>query len=260
MPRFPTLFVSHGAPTLILEPDATGPALAALASQIPRPSAVLLVSAHWDTESPQASLADAPETIHDFHGFPQPLYEISYPAPGAPALARRAQTLLSAAGLACALSPQRGLDHGAWVPLAFMYPNADIPVTQLSIQSELGARHHFEVGQALAALREESILIVASGAATHNLREFRGHARNAPALPWATSFAGWLADRLQNKETENLLDYRRAAPEGVRNHPTEDHIAPLFVAFGAGGSAARVERIHSGFTYGILSMDHYRFD
>src|SRR5512132_4395224 len=168
--RLPTLFLSHGAPTLAVEQTDQTRAWAKLAAEMPKPKAILAVSAHWDTDTPMLSSAAHPETIHDFSGFPRALYEVRYPAPGAPARAQRTAELLKAT-----IDPARGLDHGAWVPLKWMYPAADIPVAQLSVQSRLGPRHHLEVGRALQALRDEGVLVLASGGIVHNLRDLEWH-------------------------------------------------------------------------------------
>ena len=199
--------------------------------------------------------AAQPRTIHDFAGFPRELYEIRYPAPGAPELAQRIVALLADAGLAAATDARWGLDHGAWVPLALMYPQADIPVVQLALQPALGPRHHFELGRALAPLREEGVLILGSGGATHNLRELG--APDTPPPPWARGFSDWLEQTVGVGDDAALLDYRARAPQAARNHPSEEHLLPLFVAAGAGG---RGRRVHTSTTYGSLMMDFYRFD
>src|SRR5687768_16572976 len=165
----PAVFVSHGAPTLAVEENDTTVFLKELGGRLGRPKAIVCVSAHWNTGEPAVSAAERPETIHDFGGFPQELYRIRYPAPGAPALAARVAELLDDAGVECAVSHERGLDHGAWVPLRLMFPEADVPVTQLSIQPRKDPRHHFKLGRALAPLREEGVLLLATGSVTHNL-------------------------------------------------------------------------------------------
>ena len=171
MQRIPTVFVSHGAPTLALEPAEAGAMLARLGRELPRPQSILVVSAHWEAERPTVSTAALPRTIHDFYGFPRELYSLSYGAPGAPRLAQRVTELLAAAGIGCDEAPDRGLDHGAWVPLRYLYPEADVPVTQLAVSPGLGAAHHLELGRALAPLADEGVLVLGSGALTHNLRD-----------------------------------------------------------------------------------------
>jgi 4,5-DOPA dioxygenase extradiol len=168
MSPFPSIFVSHGAPDLLLTPSSSLDFLQQLGGQLGQPKAILVISAHWTTPVPTVSLATQPETIHDFWGFPAPLYELTYPAPGAPELADQVSKRLIEAGMGCELAADRGFDHGAWEPLLAMYPDAQIPVTQLSVQPHLGPAHHVQMGRALATLRQEGILVLASGAATHN--------------------------------------------------------------------------------------------
>ena len=253
----PTLFLSHGSPMLAVEDLSFTREWAAIGAAMARPRAILVVSAHWDTAQPVVSTTATPETIYDFHGFPPELYRVRYPAPGAPALAQRVAQLLQAAGTACASDAQRGLDHGAWVPLKWMVPGADIPVTQLSVQSRRGTAHHLAIGRALAPLRDEGVLILGSGGIVHNLRELDWHRKSAGPLPWAGAFNDWMADRLAAQDEAELLDYRRLAPEAARCQPTEEHFVPLFVALGAGGFPAK--RIELGFDLGSLGMDSYFF-
>jgi 4,5-DOPA dioxygenase extradiol len=252
----PSVFVSHGAPTLALEENATVEFLRGLGAELGRPRAILCVSAHWATRVPTLSAAERPETIHDFGGFPDELYRVRYDAPGAPTLAARAAELLSAAGVASELSNERGLDHGAWVPLSLMYPDGDVPVTQLSVQPNAGAGEHFRMGRALAPLRREGVLILSTGGATHNLREL---GRGAEAPDWAARFDEWLDGKIRGGSYEDLLDYRRLAPHAELAHPTDEHLLPLFVAAGAGGSDAPGLGLHRGWTYGSLSMAAYAF-
>ena len=250
--RMPVVFVSHGAPNALLEaPDAVA-CWAELGRQIPKPAAIVAVSAHWEAQQPTASLATAPATIHDFSGFSPALYQIQYRAPGAPALAEQVVSLLSGAGL----DPGRGLDHGAWVPLSAMYPDADIPVTQLSLAGGAGPAAHVEIGRALAPLRDEGVLIVCSGAITHNFSWINRHARQGEnPFPQARVFTDWVAENLAAKNVAALLAYR-AAPYGAEAHPTEDHFMPLFVAIGAALDDAPT-RYRPGFIYGGLAMDAY---
>jgi len=253
----PTFFVSHGSPMLALDPGATGVFWEELGKSLPRPDAVLCVSAHWMTNVPALSRAERPETIHDFYGFPEPLYRLSYYPPGAPELADRAAELLQRAEMSPAIDPARGLDHGAWCPLRSIYPKADVPVTQLAIQPRRDAAWHFKLGEALAPLRQENILILASGGAVHNLRDL---ARDGGGTPdWAKRFDDWLATAVEAGDTQALLDWERA-PEARRAHPSEDHFLPIFVAAGAGGRGARGRRIHDGFSLGSLSLAAFRFD
>lgn len=258
----PTLFVSHGAPTLPLTEAPAKQYLQTLPSLFAdRPRAILVVSAHWETDQPAVNAVARLETIHDFGGFQRELYEIRYPAPGSAALADRIGQLLDEAGLPHTIDRTRGLDHGAWVPLMLMYPAADIPVVQLSVQSRRGAAYHLALGQALEVLRYEGVLVVGSGSFTHDLSEFRQYrdAISAPEPGWVTQFADWFDAALIDGGTSNLVDYRRLAPFAVKNHPSEEHLLPLYVALGAAGVAPAVERLHSSTTHGVLRMDVYAF-
>jgi 4,5-DOPA dioxygenase extradiol len=254
----PAVFVSHGSPMMALEPGRAGAALARLGRDLPRPKAILVVSAHWETVSPAVSAAPRPETIHDFGGFPRALYELQYPAPGAPALGAWVKALLDAAGLPTALDAARGLDHGAWVPLRYLYPDADVPVTQLSIQPDRSPLHHYRMGEALRPLLDDGVLILASGSLTHNLQEWRGRTGDAPR-EYVAEFQGWVDRTINQRDIAALLDYRRLAPHAARAHPTDEHWLPIYVALGAGGLCGRVERLTDEVTYGMLAMDAYVF-
>ena len=257
----PTVFVSHGSPMHALEAGATGKAWAALGERLPRPRALLICSAHWEAESPALTGSALPETIHDFTGFPPPLYEIRYPAPGDPALAARAQSLLRAAGLEAAVDPERGLDHGAWSPLLYAYPRADIPVVQVSVQTRLGPRHHLALGAALAPLAGEGVLVIGSGHLTHNLRELRSLRDTGVgrAVPYVGEFQDWVRERIEAHDFEQLADYRRLSAAGARAHPSEEHFLPLFAALGAARDGYRPERFVGHVEGGVLAMDAYLF-
>ena len=250
----PTIFVSHGSPTLILEDVPARAFLASLGQVLPRPKAIDAVSAHWDTDVPAVSLAHRPETIHDFYGFPEALYRLRYAAPGAPELAERVAKLTGAAH-----DTHRGLDHGAWVPAMLGWPEADIPIFQLSVQPEQSPAHHIALGRKLSALREEDILVMGSGSATHNLRALvRGGEASEPE-PWAQEFDDWLAEAVEKGDEAALADYRAQAPNAIDAHPTDEHFLPLHVAYGAAGKGARGRALHRSFTLGNLSMASYAF-
>jgi 4,5-DOPA dioxygenase extradiol len=255
----PSLFLSHGAPTLPLTDTPARAFLSELGGQLLRPKAIVVISAHWETSVPTISAVDRNETIHDFFGFPKALYQLRYPAPGSPSVAARVAELLGASGLESRIDRSRGLDHGAWVPLLLMYPQADIPVLQVSVQPHLGPKHHLALGRALAPLRQEGVLIIGSGSLTHDLSEFRGHGPNDLAPKWVNDFADWLQGALLAGQTDELLDYRRQAPFAAKNHPSEEHLLPLYAALGAAGDDARAERLHASATYGVLRMDVYAF-
>ncbi|MDH3669844.1 MAG: dioxygenase [Gammaproteobacteria bacterium] len=260
MDSLPAVFVSHGAPTLLIDEGPTRTFLAALAQLFAPPRAVLCISAHWETTTPTVSAAEKPGTIHDFYGFPDLLYRATYPAPGDPALADRVVGMLRNARLDADTDPDRGLDHGAWVPLKLAYPAAAIPVVQLSLQPALGPRHHIRLGQALRLLRDDGVLIIGSGGATHNLSEFRGQSIDAAAPAYVQAFDAWLEEALTSGNTEALVNYEQQAPSARRNHPTVEHFMPLFVALGAAGIDAKASKIHSAFTYGVLSMAAYAWE
>ncbi|MCG1054233.1 dioxygenase [Mycetohabitans sp. B5] len=256
MPRLPAVFLSHGAPTLPIDPSMPRVEFAALATRWSRPHAILVLSAHWTSTEPVASLATAPETIHDFYGFPRALYELTYDAPGAPDVAQRAIELLRQAGIA-ASGAVRGLDHGAWVPLLLLYPAADIPVVQVSIQPHRDPAHHYRVGRALRPLRDEGVLIVGSGQITHNLRAADFSARPEDADPRVTEFTGWFEARMATHDLGALLDYRQQAPYAVSMHPSDEHLLPVFAALGAADDDYKLE-IHAQGTYQrSLAMTHY---
>ena len=255
----PTLFLSHGSPMHAIEPGAAGAAWQSLGRTLPRPRAVLMVSAHWETTVPMLTGNRQPETIHDFGGFPAELFAIRYPAPGDPALAAQTVALLKNAGITAGIDGCRGVDHGAWVPLRWMYPDADVPVVQLSVQPALGTARHVAIGQALASLPGEDVLIIGSGHTTHNLRDWMGGARRNEPLRYAQDFAEWLRARLVAHDTAALIAYRDEAPEAARAHPSEEHFLPLHVSWGAAGNDPRVERIVGGFEAGALSLDSYAF-
>jgi len=247
----PALFLSHGSPMLVFEDIPAHHFIAGLGREIERPQAILCISAHWETERPAVSAVAAPETIHDFYGFPDDLYKLQYPVPGAPRLARRVVELLDEAGIEGVVDPDRGLDHGAWNPLLLIYPQADVPVTQLSIQAQLDPVHHAKIGRALRPLRREGVLVLASGGAVHNLRQF--HIDREQPAPWAVAFDDWLADRIAAGDEEALLAYRQNRPDGRLAHPRDEHLLPLFVAMGAGGGVAG-RPLHRSFAHGSLSM------
>ena len=255
-----SLFVPHGAPTFALQPGAAGAALAAKAARLLRPRAIVMVSAHWDTAVPSVGAATRFDTIHDFSGFPPALYALRYPATGCPELARSVAAAVEVAGLPVQLDTTRGLDHGAWVPLQMMFPDADVPVIPLSIQSTGGAAQAWRLGRALTALNE-GLIVIGSGNLTHNLRDWHAVAHSGGATPpYVRGFADWVAGRLTAGDTTALLDYRRRAPGGIQAHPSEEHLLPLFAALGAAGDGAQAERFHAGIDEHVLAMDAWTFN
>lgn len=253
---FPSLYISHGSPMLALEPGASGPALARLAAEIPKPKAIVIVSAHWESNELLVGGNPQPETWHDFGGFPKALFEVQYPAPGDPRLAAEVAELLKTAGFAARIDSNRPFDHGVWVPLSLMYPQADIPIVQVSLPTRGGPALQTRVGHALASLREHGVLLIGSGSITHNLRELDWHAGPESVEPWALAFRDWMIDKLAANDEAALHDYRAQAPNAVRNHPSDEHLLPLYFARAAGGQFSVA---HQGFTMGALGMDIYRF-
>jgi len=250
------LFVSHGSPMFAVEPGLLGPNLQRIGRALSAVAAVLVVSPHWQTRGVQVMATAAPSTIHDFGGFPQALYQLQYTPPGAPALAADAARLLADAGFAVALDATRGLDHGAWVPLRYLFPHADVPVFQVSLPVGMDAASALRLGQALAPLRERGVLVIGSGSLTHNLYEFRQHVRDPE---YAQAFADWVRDAVLRRDVEALVDYRRRAPQAVRAHPSEEHFLPLLVALGASDASDRAQPVAGGMTHAVLSMDSFGF-
>lgn len=258
MSRTPVLFVSHGAPTFALEPGRLGPRLAAAGAAIARPAALLVVSPHWMTRGVRVATTAAPETVHDFGGFPRALYTLQYPAPGHPALARRTIEVLRAAGWPAEDDPGQGLDHGAWVPLRFLYPQADVPVFQVSLPAGLSSAQAHALGKALQPLRDEGVMVVGSGSLTHNLHEFRAGGDGREEA-YAREFAAWVRQALEARDDERLVATLDIAPHAKRAHPTAEHFLPLLVAAGAAAGEDTVQTLEGGITHGVLAMDSYLF-
>jgi len=252
----PTLFISHGSPMEALDAGAAGQAWRSLGQTLSTPAAIVVVSAHFDTPVPLFGTAEHPATIHDFYGFPEALYRLNYPAPGAPALAETLAQGLREQGWE-ARTGEQGLDHGAWVPLRYLYPDARIPVVPLSMSADRGPDYHFALGQALAPLLPADTLLIGSGSLTHNLGDFRRGGSEAP--DYVTAFQAWVQDRLRERDLAALLDYRRQAPHARQAHPTDEHLLPLFVALGAAAVEGEFEIHHDGIAHSVLAMDVYGF-
>lgn len=238
---------------------AVGGVWATIGKNVGRPSAVLMVTAHWETNLPTLSGNPNPPMIYDFGGFPAALSKIRYPAQGEPAVAAQATALLEAAGINAAIDGVRGMDHGTWVPLLKMFPDADIPVVQLSVQPSQSPAHHLAVGRALRPLRDSGVLIVGSGHLTHNLRDWMQSRGEQSPLAYALSFQQWVNAQLLSGDVDALSRYRETSAEGVRAHPTPEHLLPLFVALGAADDDTTVERLFDGFEGAALALDTYRF-
>ena len=256
MSRAPSLFVSHGSPMFALEPGVLGPNLSRVGARLAGIRAIVIVSPHWSTRGVRVTGAASPETIHDFGGFPPPLYTLQYPAPGEPALASRVAESLKAAGFAASVDPGRGLDHGAWVPLRYLVPQADVPVLHVSLPQGIDTAGALRLGEALRPLRDEGVFVVGSGSLTHNLYEFRQHIADPE---YAQQFADWVADAVARRDVDALVGYRARAPHAARAHPTEEHYLPLLVALGASDADDARTLVEGGMTYGVLSMDSFGF-
>ena len=258
-PEMPVVFVSHGSPMLPFEDIPARKFLLGLGAKLPRPKAILCMSAHWESPVVRATGAETLETIHDFYGFPKALYELEFDAPGSPELAARAVALLKDAGMAAEVDPGRGRDHGCWNPLMLIYPQSGIPVVQLSLLHGGDAEAHLKLGKALAPLRKEGVLIFASGGAVHNLRWLDREGRGG-AIDWAGEFDRWVGEKVEAGDTDALTQYRDQAPNAALAHPSEEHFLPLLVAIGAasnGNGGAKGKRLHESFNLGSLSMAAY---
>lgn len=251
----PGLFISHGSPMLALDPEQVGPALHRLSSNLPKPQAIIVMSAHWESQALEVCTSTRPETWHDFRGFPPALYEIRYPAAGAPQLAEEILKRFAEAGLAAHANSTRPRDHGVWMPLLHMYPDADIPVIEISLPIHMNADDIYNIGQVLSPLREQQILLIGSGSITHNLAELSWQA-DADVPVWASTFRNAVVNKLTHQDYDAVLDWP-SLPYVQRNHPSLEHFAPLFFAMGTGN---RFNIVHSSFSMGSLGMDIYRFD
>ncbi len=260
--RIPALFISHGSPMFALQPGSTGPALAAwVQAHAPadRLRGVVVMSPHWMTRGLGVMTTPQPETWHDFGGFPESLYSLQYPAPGSPELAAQVVQLLQQAQGPVGVDPKRPLDHGTWVPLLHMLPQAKVPVVQVSLPAHVPPAQIYAIGQALAPLREQGILLMGSGGMTHNLRELRRE--DGPTEPYVSAFCDWVEQTLRSQDLAAMLDCRARAPHAVRAHPSDEHFLPIYFALGAGGwgqaGGPMPQYISHEVVYASLSMDAF---
>jgi 4,5-DOPA dioxygenase extradiol len=258
----PVLFVSHGSPTFAIDSGSSGPALTAWATaHAPAHSlkGVVVMSPHWMSTGIAVMTQPAPPTWHDFGGFPPALYALRYPAPGSPALAQDILDLLSMAGLPAQPDAQRPFDHGAWVPMMHLYPQANVPLVQISLPAHATPAQLYAVGQALSPLREQGVLLVGSGSMTHNLSDIRRE--GGPAAPHVLAFSAWIEAQLKAGDLQTLLDYRARAPESARVHPTDEHFVTIYFALGAARWGQHppvpVHYITREVMLGTLSMDAF---
>jgi 4,5-DOPA dioxygenase extradiol len=257
MAALPTVFVSHGAPTFAMEPGLAGAQLRALGLALGKPRAVVVVSPHWMTPGIEITATDKPQTVHDFGGFPRALYALQYPAPGAPALAACIQQQLQSQGISADRDVRRGLDHGAWVPLMHLFPDADVPVVQVSLPFDADEAGAFALGRALTPLAQDGVLIVGSGSLTHNLHEFRTGQTQAAA--YAQEFSAWVRQALRDGDMTRLRQALELAPHAARAHPTTEHFLPLLVAAGAAFEPRPTTVLDGGIRHGVLAMESYVF-
>lgn len=256
----PSLFLAHGAPTLVMENNEYTRFLNMLAAKLPPPKAVVLFSAHWESGKQLISEAAQYETIHDFFGFPEPLYEITYPAKGDITLAYEIQSLLSGEGISFDMDDARGLDHGAWSLLKLMYPSVNVPVVAMSVQPMLAPEEQYRIGQALEPLRKENVLIIGSGGTIHNLRKLDWSDSIGTGIrEWALTFDGWLAEQLETWHVEELFDYENRGPYAREAVPTPEHFAPLLIAMGAADKGKQAKLLHRQYQYGTLSLSAWMF-
>ena len=252
-PILPALFISHGAPTLAIEQSATTSALARMGQNLPKPRAIVIMSAHWQSARLEISSNPQPKTWHDFSGFAPELYDLQYPAAGHPALAETLAQQLSARGITCRVNPLRVSDHGVWTPLLHLYPEADIPIVQISLPRHYDSVACYQLGAQLAQLRDEQILLIGSGNITHNLQALRWQAESIDQT--AKDFKVWLLQQLKT-DIPSALDWQQY-PNYQNVHPSDEHLLPLFFALGAG---QRVSVVHQSMAHHSLGMDIYRFD
>lgn len=252
--RMPVLFVGHGSPMNAIEDNEYTGKWAEIGKTIPRPEAILAISAHWTTEGTRLSNSPHPRTIYDMYGFPRELYEVVYQPPGSPGYARKAASLLENA----TIDNSWGIDHGTWSVLKHIYPNADIPVFQLSLDLNASRLAHFNLGQAIKPLREQNVLIMGSGNVVHNLS--RVNWDMAGGYPWAVEFDGYIMDRVMKRAFEDVIDYRRAGPSAQSAFRTTEHFDPLLYVLGASDAGDRLNIMNDSCTMGALSMTCYLFD
>lgn len=262
--RIPSIFISHGAPTIVMEASPARDYLASLGEQIDRPKAIVVMSAHFEASGPTVVADPAPEMIYDFGGFPDEMYRMVYPAPGEPALARRVAGMMEQAGLKTTVLDKRGFDHGTWTPMMLAYPDAEVPIVQIAVDPNRDANYHYEIGKALAPLAEEGILLVGTGHITHNLRAVfsimrSGEAADPEMVKKVDAFTGWFAEKFSENDTRAILNWKEHAPFAAENHPTDEHLMPLFFAYGAGGENPDAVRAHHSVQFEFFTYESWMF-
>ncbi|MEH7300363.1 dioxygenase family protein [Neobacillus drentensis] len=259
----PSLFIAHGAPLLAIENNEYTQFLNQLGRTLPRPKAIVLFSAHWESNMQQVSSVEDYRTIYDFGGFPEALYKIEYPAKGNHDITKEITELFTSQGVSYEVDASRGLDHGAWVVLRMLYPNADIPVISMSVNPNLSPAEQYQIGKSLADLRKKDVLIIASGGTVHNLRALNWDKDRTGGIDdWALAFDEWLARHLKNWDIESLFNYQSLAPTAnlaVPPYGTE-HFIPIFYALGAADNGKKAELLHRSYRYGSLSHSVWQFN
>lgn len=256
MSTAPVLFVSHGAPTFALEPGDLGSQLSSVRSSLNGVRVIVCISAHWQTDDIKVSTNQEPSTIHDFYGFAQELYELNYPAKGQADVAKDVLTCLHEYGLTASADAERGFDHGVWVPLMHLRPEADIPIVCVSLPFDATADLALQVGRALSSLRRDGVMIMGSGSMTHNLSHYRA-GQSAEVYPYVNDFTQWVRDKIVSASVNDLLRYRELAPAAKLAHPTQEHFLPIFSALGASTSDDQLQILSTEVLYGMLSMESY---
>jgi 4,5-DOPA dioxygenase extradiol len=254
----PSYFFAHGAPSIVLEDNEYTQLLKNFAANTPRPKAIVLFSAHWEDTVQSIGAAESYDTIYDFGGFQDELYQMTYPAKSDQGLSKKVQSLFAQQGIHSVLNENRGLDHGAWAVLKLLYPEADIPVVALSVNRHLSNEQQYRIGQALGELREQDVLIIGSGGTVHNLRKLNWRSEGVDA--WAEQFDSWLQDKIESWDTETLFQYREHAPFAQESVPTSEHFIPLLLAMGTGDANRQAKLLHRSYQYGNLSLSCWQFN
>ncbi|HET7628196.1 MAG TPA: class III extradiol ring-cleavage dioxygenase [Bacillales bacterium] len=257
----PSLFIAHGAPLLAIEDNDYTQFLTQLGKQLPRPKAVVLFSAHWESDVQKVGNVNEYETIHDFGGFPKELYDIRYPAKGHAEIAGEVKALLSENGINAEFDSRRGLDHGAWVVLRMLFPDANVPVVSMSVNPNLTPVEQERIGRALSPLREKDVLIIGSGGTVHNLRAVNMRKDDQTVDAWAKAFDDWLSECLVTGDVDALFNYEKAAPYAEQAVPPygKEHFVPLFYAIGASHTDRKAQLLHRSYRYGNLSQSVWQF-
>lgn len=249
--KMPVLFIGHGSPMNAIDKTTFGDQLQQLGPQLPRPKAILVISAHWQTSGSQVVSVEKPQTIHDFYGFPEKLFKTEYPAPGAPDLAKRIHELQPAAKL----TKSWGLDHGAWSVLIHLFPKADIPVLQLSLNEHFTALEHYQFARGLKRLREEGVLIIGSGNIVHNLRAVNWHGDANEVYPWARSFDDGIKAALETRDFDKVINFEKYWPEeAAKAVPTAEHYLPLIYTLALTDDEDRLSFPIEGYQMASISM------